>query len=190
MFLCLLVCSPVLWVAKYGEIISGQFLAWEFPGTWHLNVTSFDDGFSIAMFSGGYNCHVWLVVSNILISHILGIMIPTDCHIVRRGWNHQPDCHVRLHVGLSEVKIQPASMAQVESLRDRKSDLARKVDFEQEHCWHWKMLKHPNQIYWILICHPYHSLSILSSYYSSWAQKWTSPFFTKMNCFFDRLYQC
>jgi len=111
-------------------------------------------------------------------------MIPTDCHIFRRGWNHQPDCHVRLHVGLSEVKIQPASMAQVESLRDRKSDLARKVDFEQEHCWHWKMLKHPNQIYWILIYHPYHSLSILSSYYSSWAQKWTSPFFTKMSWFF------
>ena len=38
-----------------------------------------------------YTIHIWLVVWNIFIFHILGRIFPTDFHIFQRDSNHQPD---------------------------------------------------------------------------------------------------
>ena len=46
-------------------------------GIWLLNT-------SIELLVGG--------LEHFLFSYILGIIIPIDVYIFRRGWNHQPDC--------------------------------------------------------------------------------------------------
>ena len=40
--------------------------------------------------------HWWF--GTFLLFHILGIIIPTDFHILQRGWNHQADIHWLIHV--------------------------------------------------------------------------------------------
>ena len=37
----------------------------------------------------------WCFGTWVLFFHILGIIFPTDFHIFRRGWNHQPDSNLR-----------------------------------------------------------------------------------------------
>ena len=46
--------------------------------------------FGLSMFLGQPLKPIWLVVWNFFFPHILGIILPTDFHIVQRGWNHQP----------------------------------------------------------------------------------------------------
>ena len=53
----------------------------------------------------GFNLYMtnkyWLVVWNIFF-HILGIIIPTDFHIFKRGWNHQPECDLAIQEAKSK----------------------------------------------------------------------------------------
>ena len=73
----------------------GKSSCWSLCGSWDVTAVRKD---SLVCIHAAH-IHIWLAVWNMnFIFHILGIVIPTDFHIFQRGWNHQPDAYLYIHV--------------------------------------------------------------------------------------------
>ena len=71
-------------------LIFGGFIADQFHGTYSISV--YPQGQRAVSEVNTFLAGWWL--EHLLFFHILGRIIPTDFHIFRRDWNHQPVCEL------------------------------------------------------------------------------------------------